>query len=175
MLFGTGSAKFTTTNGSATVLLEYCNIQPDWCLRNIGVRTSIYDHYHTYEFRGDYSEFTVVLNLHKYDDPSVKFQEIYPYIYTEVYFWPHVDAYAVSGSNPDFVVGGPVVPEWIPSVFFIDSMEHSYYSEDYVEKDILNIHFKSVRYTSLTGSIVPYVPPVPPFNDGYPYFAWELD
>ena len=145
MIFGSGSAKFTGVAGvPAVVTLENSIIRPEWCNRNYSVNQAISDHYSTFKFHGDYSEFWVDLNLYQYtapDDPTDKFAEIYPYLYTDVYFWPHVDGKAISGSNG------------IPTKFFIDEMKHSYLSDDFTTKDVLSIHFKSVNYTVISGSI----------------------
>lgn len=142
MLFGSGSSKFQS--GATTVLLEHSLIEPDYCIRNISTTTSVYDHYHTYDFHGDYSEFTVQLNLFKYDSPVDKYNEVYNYLYTNVYFWPHVDGVAISGSNNEGML------------FFIDEMKHKYLFNDeaMAEQDVLYIHFKSLSYTSVSGSIV---------------------
>lgn len=146
MLFGTGSAKFERSGSIVT--LEHSNLAPNYAIRNISVITSVYDHFHTYDFLGDYSEFTVQLNLWKYqsltETPSDKYNEIYPFLYTLVYFWPHEDGQAVSGSDD----------EHMP--FFIDSIQHSYLfgSQADANEDVLFIHFKSEGYTNLTGSLV---------------------
>lgn len=142
MIFGTGSVKFERSGSE--VLLENCLIEPNYTLRNIGIRTAVYDHYHTYEFHGDYSEFTVRLNLWKYDSPTTKYNEIYPYLYKYVYFWPHADGNAISGSDGNHVA------------FFINSIKHEYLLNDEADagEDVLYINFKSVDYTNITGSIL---------------------
>ena len=145
MIFGTGSAKFD--NSGSTVLLENSTIIPEYSDRNISIVTSIYDHYHTYEFLGDYSEFTVKLNLWKYtsltENPIDKYNEIYPYLFTSVHFWPHED-------------GNPIMSDTGTASFFIDDMKHSYLFGEQADanEDVLYIHFKSEGYTNLSGSIL---------------------
>jgi len=143
MIFGSGSAKFTYSG--STVLLEYSNLRPNWCQRSYTDNESIYDHYKTIVFEGDYNDFWVDVNLHQYvgpSSPSIKFDEIYPYLFQYVVFYPHSDSAAISGSGNT------------PAIFFIDDMKHSYYTEDYVAKDMLSIHFKSISYTNISGSLI---------------------
>jgi len=141
MIFGSGSAKFDYSG--SVITLEYSNLRPNWSNKIVKTITSIYDHYTTYYSPGYYSDFYVDIDLTKYGtNDYVKFNEVYPYIYTKVYFWPHEDGNAISGSDGKGVV------------FFIDGMEHKYYSNDFVQNDILTIHFTSTDYTTLTGSLV---------------------
>jgi len=158
MIFGTGSAKFEFSGSE--VLLEHSNLYPNWDISNIGRTVSIYDHYTTYDNFGSYAEFTVELNLFKYDDPTIKFNEVYPYLYKTVYFWPHVDAPAASASSGQ------------PLTFFIKNMQHRYHSSDYVNNDILEITFSSLDYVDVSSSIAPSYT-FAEINYGYPFLLAE--
>lgn len=140
MLFGSGSAKFTRSG--STVSLDYSNIRPSWVNRNFSKKQSIYDHYTTVDYYGDYSNFWIDVNLYQYTSSIGKFNEIYPtYLHNYVYFWPHNDGYAISGSDGQ------------PTVFFIREMEHKYLSNDDATKDVLSIHFVSIDYATISGSL----------------------
>ena len=147
MLFGTGSAKFQRSGSE--VILYHSNLRPEWSEQNVNTIESIYDHYTTFQNAGDYSNFWVDINLFKYDTDSMiggsadKMEELYPtYLFSSVYFWPHSDGNAVSGSNGE------------PSVFFIKEFKHSYIDSENANRDVLSIHFVSTDYTTLTGSLV---------------------
>ena len=148
MIFGSGSSKIHLS-GSETVLY-HSNIRPNWCEQNIRTIESIYDHYTTFQNLGDYSDFWVDINLFKYDSDGngtgsiAKMNELYPtYLYQNVYFWPHIDGNAVSGSD-----GKPVV-------YFVKEFNHSYLNNDPdAGEDLLSIHLTSNDYTTITGSLV---------------------
>jgi len=140
MIFGTGSAKFSRSGSD--VLLQNSILEPNYITRNVITTTSIHDHYNTYNFLGDYSDFNVKINLWQYDDATIKYNEIYPYLYSYVYFWPHEDGNAITGSDGN------------PALFFIDKISHEYNTSIDVDKDIIKIHFKSVGYTNITGSLI---------------------
>lgn len=152
MLFGTGSAKFTYSG--STITLENSTMRPDWYMPNINSTVSIHDHYTTINFPGAYSEFTVDVNLHQYANPTAKFDELYPYLYRYVHFFPHSDGNAISSSNHS------------ASVFFIDSMKHSYVNNDDVRYDMLSIHFKSIKYTEIPSASTWYSSGGEPFTSG---------
>ena len=139
-LFGTGSAKFEVSG--STVTLDYSNLRPNWVESNISIRRSIYDHYITFDNVGSYSDFWIDINLWEYTIPEQKFAEIYPtYLYAKVYFWPHSDGFAISGSDNK------------PTVFFIKDMAHRYIDPTITNKDILSLHFVSTDFCHLTGSL----------------------
>jgi len=158
MIFGSGSSKFEFSGSE--VNLEYSNLYPNWDITNIGNTVSVYDHYTTYDNFGSYAEFTVDVNLFQYNDPNTKFNEVYPYLYKTVYFWPHSDGPAVSGS------GGKPLP------FFIKGMSHKYHSNDYVQNDILSITFVSLDYIDVSSSIAPSYT-FAEINYGYPFLLAE--
>jgi len=160
MLFGTGSAKFERSG--STVLLEHSNIRPNWCVRNIETQRSVFDHYTTATFIGDYSDFWIDINLFDYTSSVGKYNEIYPtYAYSYVYFWPHADGNAISGSNNK------------PSVFFIRDMEHRYLSDTDARRDILSLHFVSTDYTDIETATT-FGGDMPIFTYGDPFDYYQI-
>lgn len=138
MFHGTGSCKFES--GANTILLEYSNITPYWCIPIINTTVSIYDHYTTYDYVGHHSSFIVDLQLYNYSNPSEKYNEIYPtYLYKHVVFYPHVDGDYIKDVNGQ------------PALFFIKSIKHNYLDNRKATGDMLSILFESVSYTDISG------------------------
>lgn len=139
MIFGSGSAQFQKS-GSSVCTLDYSNLYPEYFITDEIEHKSVLTGHKSYTTLGDYSNFKVEVNLYKYSNPLSKFNEIYQYIHDDVYFWPHNDKKAISGSN-----GQPVK-------FHITNMELSYL-KDFNYKDLLTITFEANDYTYLSGSL----------------------
>ena len=139
-IWGTGSAQFQFP-GDSVVTLEHSTMQGDYILPDIIEHKSIITGKKHFINNGDYSEFTVNVYLYKYADASAKFSEIYDYLHTNVYFWPHNDGKAISGSDSS------------PTEFFISDMSLSYL-EDANYNDLLTIKFVASDYTVVSKSLV---------------------
>lgn len=142
MIFGTGSAQFQE-EGSGVIALSYSNIEPEYIIPEEDKLTSVITGHNTYITRGDYSDFNVTVNLWKYTDPKAKFQELYTYLHSNVWFWSHNDGKAISGSGAYYNT---------PVKFHITDMEHSYLDNN-VYRDILKIKFEAIDFTCVTGSL----------------------
>jgi hypothetical protein len=139
-LFGTGSAQFQKS-GSAVVKLEYSRLYPEYVITDEIEHKSVLTGHKSYSTLGDYSRFKVEVNLFKYTSSVAKFNEIYQYYHDDVYFWPHSDGKAISGSDRN------------PVEFHIVGMELNYLDNiDY--KDLLTVEFDAIDYTVLTGSLL---------------------
>jgi hypothetical protein len=140
-IFGSGSAKFQPVGTTSSISLDYSNITPEWILSDENDYKSVITGHKSFITLGDYSNFNVQVNLWKYSSPSTKFRELYSYIHSNVYFWPHNDGMAISGSTN------------LPVEFHITEIKHSYL-ENYTFKDVLNINFVAVDYTCVSKSLM---------------------
>lgn len=145
MIFGQSAAKFTNIAETVTVLLDYDNLTPSWIEPNEIMHESIVNkHREWIKIADHHASFSVMINLHKYPIPQAKFIEIYNYLNTDVYFYPHRDAGALKDST-----GAKVK-------FHIESIEPFCLEEPWY--DALNITFKSkdgIDFSqSLTGLLI---------------------
>lgn len=136
MIFGSGSAQMQQGTGSI-VVLQHSNIVPEYIITDEKEHKSVLTGHKTFTTLGDYSKFRIDINLYKYDNPTTTFQTLYPYIHNNVYFWPHSDGKAISGSNN------------LPVEFHITDMKLSYLG-DHLYRDLLSIEFEAVDYTDIS-------------------------
>ena len=138
-IFGTGSAQFQEGTGSLVVLTGSMLI-PNYIIPDLIEHKSIVTGHKDFISLGDYSEFQVGVNLYKATNPTSTFSTLYSYLHKNVYFWPHIDGKAISGSD-----GTPVE-------FNISDMQLSYIeNKDYA--DYLLITFKAAEYTDISKGI----------------------
>lgn len=144
-LFGTSFPKMVSVSGNVTANFEHSLIETEWVEPNIIEHKSVVTGARNYltsesDGFGDYSNFTVTLYLSKYDSPAIKFNEIYAFNHTDVYFYPHSDGNPVRDSSNNNVV------------FHITDMKLNYLdTPDF--KDVLVVTFKSKKYTNLANSL----------------------
>lgn len=139
MIFGVSGSKFQSSGGSE-VLLENSILTPNWVDSQYIEKTSIVNGNKTFDTLGDYSDFTVLVHLFKYNSPVTKFQEIYQYNHNDVYFCPHLDgSYIKTSTNAT-------------ASFTITDMKLGFL-DSYNQYDILTIKFKSKTYTDITTNI----------------------
>lgn len=99
MIFGVQAGKFTNTARTVEVLLDYDVLTPSWIEPNEVMHESVINkHREWIRIAGHHSSFTIMVNLHKYPLPWQKFIEIYNFLNTNVYFYPHRDAGALKNS-----------------------------------------------------------------------------
>lgn len=139
-LLGTTYPKFHAT-GSADVNLLHSVMQTNYQESDILDHKSILNGTITYVVLGDYSSFDVLVHLFDYDDPKAKFQEIYPYNHTDVYFYPHADGNAMKDA-----AGADIL-------FHIREMKFEYLA-DINNLDILRLRFEAKTYTDVEESLV---------------------
>lgn len=139
MIFGTGASKFDYSG--SVVTLDHCILNPNYIISdNVDATSVLTGHKHITNL-GDYSSFDVSVYLYKYAVPSASFMTLYSYLHKNVYFWPHSDGKAISGSN------GKPVP------FNITNMSIDYITDtDFSE--MITLHFESTDYTNVTGSLI---------------------
>jgi hypothetical protein len=140
-LFGTGSAKMQISGSTTSSLLDYSIINPEFIVPDEKDYKSVITGHKSFMTLGDYSNFKVQVNLWKYSSPKIKFQELYSYLHNNVYFWPHADGKAISGSTN------------LPVEFHITDIKHSYL-DNYTFNDVLNISFVSNDYTVVSKSLL---------------------
>lgn len=139
MIFGSGSAKFTSA--SVTVDLEYSVLVPNFIESETIQHVSVIDGARNYITLGDYSSFKVDVYLFKYANPRDKFLEIYDYIHTDVNFFPHSDGKTMYGND------GAIMQ------CHITDMKLSYLdNKDY--RDLLTISFETKGYTNAVSSSI---------------------
>ena len=139
MIFGISESKFTYSG--STVLLDHSNLIPQYMIPDNRENTSVITGHKALINLGDYSSFDVVVELHKYTASSAAFTNFYSYLHKNVYFYPHREGQAISGSNN---AGIP---------FNITEMEINYLNN--TDFDVrLKMHFEATGYTYLTGSLI---------------------
>ena len=138
-IFGTQVPKFNYSGSE--VILSHSIIEPNFIISDDVENKSVLTGHKDFIYLGNYSSFDVTLNLYKYSSPSSTFQSLYGYKNKNVYFWPHSDGRAISGSN------GKGMP------FNITDM-NLYYLTDTNFAELLKIHFEATGYTNITGSLI---------------------
>ena len=134
MIFGTQNAKFIS--GVTTVDIPFSIIDPDFIVPQYIVNQSAISGKRNFLKTGYYSEFVVQVNLFKYDDPGVSYNDFETYRGQSVTFHPHKD-------------GDPIQDIFGQDVQFLISDIEGFYLDNTYEKDLMNIHFKADRYSSL--------------------------
>jgi len=148
MIFGTGAPRFT--RGANVIDLDHASIiDARWAVPDRLERKSAVTGKRNFIRLGDYSEFTVQIELHRYTvtlngyTPQSKLEQIYLYYKNsyEVKFQPHRDEPAIqneSGADVDFIITDFIIQ-------YIDGTVNNL--------DRLILTFKSVDYTDMTGHI----------------------
>lgn len=139
MIFGKSGSKFEYSG--STVMLEHSNIIPKYIDSDNIENKSVLTGKKNFINLGDYSSFDVPVYLYKYTSSKDVFLDLYSYLHKNVYFWPHSDGKAISGSS-----GNPVT-------FNITNMDLTYLNNiDFPE--YLIMHFESNEYTNISGNII---------------------
>lgn len=99
MIFGIQNSKIKSLSGTE-IDLKYDILEPSWIEPNIITNQSIVNAHREWKKIADpHASFSVVVNLHKYPIPDSKFIEIYNYLNTLVYFYPHKDGGAINDTS----------------------------------------------------------------------------
>lgn len=146
MIFGTGEPKFISAG--KTVLIDHSIIKPKFIDPQELEHDSIINGTRNFITLGDYSEFTVLIYLFKYDykvdgyTPEEKFNELIAYNHKDVdQFFPHRDGISIRDSSNN-------------AVQFHVTNPNFYYLEDDEDLDTLELTFKSRKYTNITKSLI---------------------
>ena len=131
MIFGSQAPQFKNTAKTQTVNLDHAIMDPNWfSVREIEHESVINAHREFYKVANPHAEFAVTIHLFKYDFPNSKFDEIYPYLHQDVYFYPHRDGGPLNDANGTEIL------------FHITDMQ-AIYLEQPSYYDVLIISFKS--------------------------------
>jgi len=144
MIFGSGSAKIQEVSSTSSVILDYSTMEASYIEPDEDEHTSVLTGYRSYTTLGDYSSFKVNINLFKYGNINSqinKFKELYGYIHKNVYFWPHADGRAISGSDNQ------------PVPFHVTDMKIIQLDNNYKFFDTIQMQFNSIKYTDISKSI----------------------
>lgn len=144
MIFGEQKPKIVFH--SEDYLLDHAVMTPEFSVPKSEFHTSVLNGHRELVVTGDYAEFTILVHLHKYPDPSQKFVELYSLYRQEVCFYPHREAHPVRDSN-----GNPVL-------FVITEMKPGYL-QNYHTYDILSLTLKSKDFVDLSQMVVYYSEP----------------
>lgn len=140
MIFGSQAPQFKNTSKTQTVDLDYAVMDPNWfSVREIEHESVINAHREFYKVSNPHAEFSVTIHLFKYPFPNSKFDEIYPYLHQDVYFYPHRD-------------GGPLNDVDGNEILFHITDIQALYLEQPAYYDVLIITFKSKDPISFTES-----------------------
>lgn len=134
-ILGTSYSKMVS--GSTTVLFENSLIEPVYAIPDEIIHTSIFTGDRYYITKGDMTEINLTLNLFEYDEPKLKFNEIFPMRGALVEFYPHIDG------DPIRDLTGNVV------LMYLENINPYYLFQD-KQYDIVNLKFISSRFTRLT-------------------------
>ena len=131
MIFGSQAPQFKNTAKTQTVDLDHAVMDPNWfSVREIEHESVINAHREFYKVSDPHAEFQVSIHLFKYDNPNTKFDEIYPFLHQDVYFYPHRDGGPLNDSDGTEIL------------FHITDMQAIYLEQPY-HYDVLIISFKS--------------------------------
>lgn len=131
MIFGSQAPQFKNATKTQTVDLDHAVMEPNWfSVREIEHESVINAHRGFIKISDPHAEFQVSIHLFKYANPNSKFDEIYPYLHQDVYFYPHRD-------------GGPLNDsDGVEILFHITDIQAIYLEQPY-HYDVLTLTFKS--------------------------------
>lgn len=133
-------------NGGNTVVLDHAVLTPTFSVPDEVLSTSLFTRKRNWKTYGDYAEFEIVVNLHKYCveidgiTPRDKFIQIYALNHADVYFKACADgAILKDGSGA--------------SVFFHVTDITPYYLNDIIDYDMVIIKLQSATYVDLAACL----------------------
>lgn len=138
-IFGIAEPKIVS--GATTVLLDHTDIIKNEPIYDVLVHESKISGNRIIYGKGYHWMFELRLNLFRYAVPLTKWNELFPFIHTEVTLHPHRDKDPFKDSDSDVVK------------FFFMEMIPRYLRQD-IREDILILKFISTRYVDISRSIL---------------------
>jgi len=146
VIFGLGDSAFqgTGTPDSVLRILSYAVLDPEWNEGRIIMHQSSITGKKNFIAKGYYANFRVIVNLHKYTNPSASFNTFMTYLHQLVYFKPHVDG-AVKGdglgkfirnetdtANQTYFLSD-IIPFYRNGINKLDTLKFNFIASNYVD------------------------------------------
>lgn len=140
MQFGISSPKIND------VILDHSVITPTYSMPDEVLSTSVFTRKRNWKTYGDYAEFEITVNLHKYNEekdgisPMDKFSQIYALNHQDVNFMPHKDGKTLKDSTGH------------EALFHVTQIT-PYYLNNIINYDMVVIKLESKSYIDLNAAL----------------------